>query len=381
MRVSEFITPSLLKELHPEDLAAILAPLKGALKKRGILADDSGKYPTQELLDFLRNTALPAEIEDAFFVIPSLVKCGRSEAVLIELMNMGADLFCDEYKQAASLWFAMPARCKEILARGEALRSRKYNYYRPMFPLSHVVFALDSETLQHVKRRLSKWFDKQGKSDYIMLLQDEDENNVFVGILHGSNRQRQTTVDSDGSRVISYRAEISDVVRVNKKTGSIGICLRYRNPLNEKHLLKTFGALFAPDSEYEPENKYTLAPLYDLDRALARGAYVDTIINIRIKSVVAQVNGQRMVLSGRNLYSLWRDLPMDKVRFKSAKFGVIFAGDSTERALSIVPPFSIEYPERSGRDDDLDGLLEANGFVVKFRNEKPPDNAQRTLPF
>ena len=184
MNINEFITPSLLKSIHSEDLKRILVPIQKELIKFGLWFDEKKQsFPYIKLDDYLRKCYLKREIEDALFFIYSLAELD-SEDLLIALMNEGLDINGDTYKQSALLWFTNPKLAKEIVANAEVKKSRKYRCYVPTSPIGKIS-ALADATLENLRTDLSQWFDKQQKSSYLVLLQSEDDKSVFISVFHG----------------------------------------------------------------------------------------------------------------------------------------------------------------------------------------------------
>lgn len=369
MNINEFITPSLLKSIHSEDLKRILVPIQKELIKFGLWFDEKKQsFPYIKLADYLRKCYLKREIEDALFFIYSLAELD-SEDLLIALMNEGLDINGDTYKQSALLWFTNPKLAKEIVANAEVKKSRKYRCYVPTSPIGKISTLTDA-TLENLRTDLSQWFDKQQKSSYLVLLQSEDDKSVFISVFHGSNKKRQNTVDSDGSNVISVRYEISDILKIDKATGTIGICLRYKSPLFEKHYINVFGNAFVPNVKYLPETRYSLYPLYNLENAESKGSLANEIASFKITEIIAYFADSRLPIKLGALKEMCNFIPIEKFDFKSAKFSIVFRDSSVKHEIVITPPYEIELPERSGHDAEIEKLLSEIGYIVKNKVQK-----------
>ncbi len=83
----------------------------------------------------------------------------------------------------------------------------------------------------------------------------------------------------------------------------------------EAHYLSVFGNIFAPNVAYIRESRFSLSPLYNIERALSIGTLSNKVFNFRLKEMVCYLDGQRLTLSGKNATSIWNKLPISSVVF------------------------------------------------------------------
>lgn len=384
MIIQEFITPTLLQSISRKELRRLLEPMRERLMTEGLWPEEKPEGETQEsfsishLVRFLWDAEMPKPVEDAFLVISALTKDEYAEDVGALWLELGDGHECDNYEMSVSLWFLDPQRCRRIISKQEAMRTRRYNYHRPAGPIKAPLRFLNPEQEALVQKQLSGWFDRHHKSPHVWILPYEDENLLYYSILHGATRKRQTTVTANGRDSITFRPEIGDMVRIDKKTGVISVYLRFPSPKVESHYVGVFGRLLMPGIGHLPDNRYTLEPLYRIDRALSRGAFRQSIFSFRLKKVQLLWRNQQLWCEGHNLPCLWETIPMREARFKKAEFEVIFTTSKQPHTLTIAPPCSIEYPELAD-DGSLDGLLEANGFLIKHTSEEADVGETRSL--
>jgi len=371
------ISMALLSGIGEQKLKTILIPIKPILEEKSLWWETVSDFKPRELTNFLRSSRdLPKEVSDALYVIGTLAKPDYESFVMDAFLNTAVDVPSSNIKAAVQLWDMSPQECSSIIVRQDALRGRKYSYYRPKIKDESVLQIPTEEMIESVRKEMSDWFFKNNKGTYTLILCHEVEEWIYFSIFHGGLIKRDNDVNSGEVGVVTYRPELSDFVRINKTTGVLGIHLSVRNKTVENYYVKAFNQLFLPDTSYIARNCYTLEPLKDENKIQIVGELGAKISAFSLKKVFLQFKDNEVCIKGDNLKTLWKDWNLRIGMFKKADFDVVFNGDDNPKKLTIIPPYSVDFPERYD-DEDLNVLLCENGFLID--EEDVPEPIQEDL--
>lgn len=359
------ISIALLSGIGEAKLKDKLTPLKSDLEKSGLWWTRPEEFNPRGLALFLRNIfQLPKEVADPLYVIGTLAKNEYESFVMDEFLDAKIEVPNGNIKAAMTLWERSPEICASIIVRQDALRHRKYAYFRPKDKVENQLKCPTQAEVEVIRKDLSEWFNSKGKGKYSLVLCHEEEDWIYFSIFHGGSIKHDNDVNSGDVNPLSYRPEISDFVRVNKMSGVLGIHLSARCKLIETHYVEVVRKFFLQKNKYISRNCYTLEPLKDERKTLIVGDLMDTISKFRLKEVHLQFKGQEIRIAGDNVGKLWVDWKLSQSNFKKAIFEVYFMNDDNPKTLTIIPPNTIDYPERYD-SEDLNELLAENKFLIE----------------
>lgn len=359
------ISISLLSGIGEAKLKGILAPLKEALQKENLWWEKPEDFDARGLAMFLRNIfQLPKEVADSLYLIGTLAKDEYESFVMDEFLDAKIEVPSGNIKAALILWERSPELCASIIAKQDALRHRRYVYYRPKDKPTSPFQCPNAVEIENIRKNLSAWFDEKKRGKYSIVLCHEEADWIYFSIFHGGNIKHEIDVNGGDVNPLAYRPEVSDFIRVNKKDGVLGIYTTKPSITIETHYVDVIQKLFLPNSKYAHRNCYTLEPLKNGENTYIVGDAKDVVSAFKLKEVKFQYFGANMTANSDDIKVLWTKIDFSSANFQKAVFDVYFKGEDNPRTLTIIPPNKIDFPEEYD-NELLNRILFNNKFLVE----------------
>lgn len=366
--IRSFITISALQQVHVEDLARFLMPIKEILIETKIWSDDGkNEFDYKRLACFLHE-ACPKEIEDKLYAFHSIAKPEWIEDidVKLELLKVKTDIFDDVYTKAAKLVEADISHCNMIASKRMTAESHTYLHYKPT--AFHRVEPLSDNQLEKMKCCLASFFAQTGKSDHIAIYPHEINGFVFYCVSHGSPKTRENSVGEEQT-VHTFRPELVDIVRVNLENGEISIFMKKSSSkIQMETYIKAFGNALLPNSLYVSNNKYNLNALQRLN-SLSLGEMRKEIYNVEVAAFTyIDRNGCKKECTQNISEELFECMDRE-VNFVSISFNFQFTPNGKKYRARLAGGDKSEY--QTGSDEKvIDQFFVQNGFIVEVDDAK-----------
>ena len=365
--IKSFITMSSLKQIHTEDLAKFLTPIKQILIEKNLWSAEDGKqrFDYQKLARYLHENC-PDEIETKLYTFHSIAKPEWLEGIDAKLNELGIEfnMLADVYEKSAILVETSIEACNLVASKYMAKEQHTYVHYKPTSP--HAVHPLSLAQIEAIKTALKGFFASTGKSDHIAIYPHEIAEFAFYCVSHGSPKTREHSVGEE-QKVHTFRPELVDVIRVNLENGEISVFTKKCSAKSLKdNYIKVFGNILLPSVMYVENHKYNLNALKNR-KALSLGELSESIFKVEIDSFsYIDSNGCKKDCSRNTSAELFSCMESN-VNFVSVEFAFIFTPNGKRYKARISSASKSAYP--TGADEKLiDQFFIQNGFIIGEEN-------------
>lgn len=318
----------------------------------------------------------PDELLDALYFVDNLSAPDCYDRILQECRDAGIAIDGELSPEDLALraWLADRNILERVHAEQYRSKPQKFQSYfagrtdRPDFACP------DAQMLGGLEAALNEWFDfkKKGRGARVFAFPKDDS--VWFLVRHGQRIKREGTVEADGeSGSVFYRPEKFDVLIYYPQTGELAINTETKG--ERKAYCENFGRHLFGDMGFfrfdDPVAKYTLAPLFALEREAMACGDVEGLERIRLVELHIMHNSDQDDIEVRrasedvfrSLEDQGRRLREEElsIQLVKAKFHATFTGGK-ERTVSIDPPNTASF-DRESDNAIIHEWMRLRGFI------------------